>query len=59
VLFDDGWHDTPVYERGGLGPGTTIEGPAIVSEEHATTVVPPGGRLRVDRSGFLQILVGQ
>jgi len=59
VLFDDGWHDTPVYERGGLGPGATIEGPAIVSEEHATTVVPPGGRLRVDRSGFLQISVGQ
>src|SRR5207302_909001 len=52
VLFDDGWHDTPVHERGRLGVDTEIEGPAVVSEDHATTIVPPGGRLRVDRFGL-------
>ena len=59
VLFDDGWHDTPVHERGRLGADTEIEGPAVVSEEHATTIVPPGGRLRVDRFGLLEISVGE
>ena len=58
VLFDDGWQDTPVHERGRLGPGTELDGPAIVSEDHATTLVPPGSRLAVDRSGLLEISVG-
>jgi len=59
VLFDDGWRETPVHERGRLGPGKEIEGPAVVSEDHATTIVPPGGHLRVDRFGFLEITVGE
>jgi len=59
VLFDDGWHVTPVHERGRLGADTEIEGPAVVSEDHATTIVPPYGRLRVDRSGLLEISVGE
>jgi len=57
VLFDDGWEDTSVYPRSGLGVDREIEGPAIVEEDHATTVVPPGARLHVDRFGLLAIEV--
>jgi N-methylhydantoinase A len=59
ALFEDGWQETPVLERKGLAHGTQVDGPAIVSEDHATTVVPPGGRLRVDRGGLLEIQVGR
>ncbi|MFD0660722.1 hypothetical protein [Thermocatellispora tengchongensis] len=38
----------PVYERAGLAPGAAFHGPAIVEEREATTVVPPGTRVRVD-----------
>ncbi|MBL27794.1 MAG: 5-oxoprolinase, partial [Rhodospirillaceae bacterium] len=34
-------HDTPVYERAHLAPGTTLAGPAIVIEPTGTTVVEP------------------
>ncbi|GAA5050134.1 N-methylhydantoinase A [Thermocatellispora tengchongensis] len=43
-----GWTATPVYERAGLAPGAAFHGPAIVEEREATTVVPPGTRVRVD-----------
>jgi N-methylhydantoinase A len=59
VLFDEGWQDTPVHERKGLAPGTEIDGPAIVAEDHATTIIPPGGRLRLDPRGLLEIQVGR
>ncbi|TLZ92867.1 MAG: hydantoinase/oxoprolinase family protein [Methanobacteriota archaeon] len=57
VLFDDGWHDVPVHERSRLGVGSEIDGPAIVAEDHATTVVPPGAHLTVDRLGLLEVEV--
>ena len=59
VLFEDGWHETPVYERNRLGVGRSMEGPAVVSEDHVTTVVPPGGHLTVDRFGLLEVEVGR
>jgi 5-oxoprolinase (ATP-hydrolysing) len=35
-------HDTPVYDRERLSPGTRVAGPAILIEANATTVVEPG-----------------
>jgi 5-oxoprolinase (ATP-hydrolysing) len=35
---------TPVYDRGDLAAGDAIEGPAIVVDANATTVVEPGWR---------------
>ena len=35
-------HDAPIYERSALRVDDRIEGPAIVVEPHATTVVEPG-----------------
>ncbi|HKW42576.1 MAG TPA: hypothetical protein VJP06_00170, partial [Thermoplasmata archaeon] len=57
VLFGEGWFDTPVVPRDSLVIGAELEGPAIVEEEHATTVVPPTARLRVQPPGILEIRV--
>ena len=43
-----GYLDTPVYDRYGLGPGATFDGPAIIEERESTTVIGPGARVRVD-----------
>lgn len=57
VLFEDGWVDTQVVPRDTLGIGSELEGPTIVEEEYATTVVPPDSRLRVEPPGVLVIRV--
>lgn len=44
---------TAIWERRALTPGSAIAGPAIVTEEVATTLVKPGWRARVDRDGHL------
>jgi len=41
-------YDTPVYDRNRLAPGATIEGPAIVREANATTVLEPGWQANMD-----------
>jgi N-methylhydantoinase A len=58
VWFDGHWHDTPVFRRETLGPGIALEGPAIVEQLDATTVVEPGDRVAVDALGNLVISVG-
>ena len=57
VLFEDGWHEARVGPRRTLPVGFGADGPLIVEEDHATTVVPPGAHLRVDRLGLLEIEV--
>ena len=47
------WLDTPVYQRTGLLPGMSLDGPAIVQQTDTTTVVEPGMRMRVDGHGNL------
>ncbi len=57
VVFSNGAaaeeHDTPIYDRAKLVPGTTISGPAIVTQYDTTTVLPPGWRLTVDATRSL------
>jgi N-methylhydantoinase A len=54
VDFDEfGRHETRIYERERLGAGAELEGPAIVEEPAASTVVSPGQRLQVDEFGNL------
>jgi 5-oxoprolinase (ATP-hydrolysing)/N-methylhydantoinase A len=48
---------TPVHSRYALPPGTRIEGPAIIEEDEATTVIPPGDEVAVDEHGNLVITV--
>ncbi len=40
-------HPTPVYDREAISPGDAIDGPAIVVDANATTVVEPGWRAEV------------
>jgi N-methylhydantoinase A len=47
-----------VYSREKLLAGNRLEGPAIVEEASATTVVPPGHELTVDELGNLVITTG-
>lgn len=54
VFFSgDGWLDTPIYERAGLGFGASAQGPLVVEEPTTATVVCPGQRLTVDKYGNL------
>lgn len=48
-----GFVKTPIYGRERLGVGACLEGPCIVEEESATTVVRAGQRLAVDEYGNL------
>ena len=56
--FEGGFRDTPVYDREALEPGEAIEGPAIIEEREATTVIGPGDRITLDASRALRITVG-
>jgi N-methylhydantoinase A len=55
VMFDNEWLDADIFQRDLLSPGNRFEGPAIVHEYSATTVVPPGCRAAVDTFSNLLI----
>jgi 5-oxoprolinase (ATP-hydrolysing) len=47
-MFSAGrWHEAPLYRREDLASGQRIEGPAIIAEANATTVVEPEWRASV------------
>lgn len=59
VDFDDlGRYETNTYERDRLGAGAAIEGPAVIEEAAASTLVLPGQKLHVDAYGNLIIETG-
>jgi 5-oxoprolinase (ATP-hydrolysing) len=43
----DAWHDTNLYQRVDLRVGDQVEGPAIIAEDNATTVIEAGWQARV------------
>jgi N-methylhydantoinase A len=51
VWFDGAWRDTSVWSRLGLPAGAVIEGPAILEQPDATTVIEPELLGRVDALG--------
>jgi 5-oxoprolinase (ATP-hydrolysing) len=53
MWVDDRWCDIPVYEREALGPGTTIDGPAIIAEANGTTVIDAGWIGAINDKGHL------
>ncbi|HEY1153351.1 MAG TPA: hydantoinase/oxoprolinase family protein, partial [Pseudolabrys sp.] len=53
VWFDGGVRDTQIWSRLDLPAGTIIEGPAILEQPDATTVIEPGFTGRLDDLGNL------
>jgi N-methylhydantoinase A len=53
-----GFVPTAVYDRGRLGVGDELEGPAVVEEEGSTLVIGPDGRARVASSGNIVLTLG-
>jgi 5-oxoprolinase (ATP-hydrolysing) len=53
-MFTGGaWAPVSLHQRAGLAPGAAVDGPAIIAEELATTVVEPGWRAVVRDDGDL------
>jgi N-methylhydantoinase A len=52
---DEGWVNAAVYERAALAADDSFEGPAVVEEPTATTLLSPGHTLTVDEYGNLFI----
>ena len=48
-------YPTARFHREALAPGCSIDGPAIVEEATATTVIPPEGSATIDEYGCLVI----
>ena len=57
VYFDNGFVECPVYERGLLGAGVRIDGPAVIEQPDSTTVVEPGTSAVVGPGGTLIVRV--
>jgi len=61
VFFESvsGVVDAPVYQRSDLRGGDRLDGPAIVEQMDATTVLPPGAIAEADRLGNLRVTVAR
>ena len=49
------WMDAGLYVRESLRAGAVIDGPAIVAEKNATTVVEPGWQARLSAAGPIEM----
>jgi len=47
AYFDGEWLETPLFVREDTRPGDAIDGPAIIAERNATTLVEPGWRAEI------------
>src|SRR5579884_263512 len=53
-FFSQGrWHDAHVYTRDQLGPGTKVNGPAIIIEPHQTIVIESGWQAELTAKNHL------
>jgi N-methylhydantoinase A len=55
VSFDSTFVETAIHRREALPVDTAMPGPAIIEEDGATTVVPPGFNATLDRFGILTL----
>jgi N-methylhydantoinase A len=53
VWFGGKTHPTKIYQRSALPRDSRLDGPIVINEAGATTVVPPGWYMRVHASGPL------
>ncbi len=59
AFFSDGggWVPTAVIDRAALRPGNVLKGPAVVQQDDATTLIPPGAVAKVDP--YLNLIIGE
>lgn len=57
VFFNSKAIPTPIYERNDLALGKAMNGPAVITEYSATTVIPPHKKFHVDAAGNLLIQI--
>ena len=57
VFFQEGLRDCPVYDRSKLGAGAQFDGPAILTQLDATTLVGLGEHVRIDDVGSMVITI--
>jgi len=58
-VFDGGtgaWQSWPEYGRAALRPGAHAPGPAIVTEDETTTVVPAGFQFSIGGEGYIWLI---
>jgi len=55
IAFAAGEADVPVYDRTKLGRGARIEGPAVITQLDATTLILPGQEAAVDKYGSIVV----
>ena len=56
VWMDGAWRSAALFHRADLLAGQTFGGPAVVTQDDCTTVVPPGFTVRVDEYTNLRIM---
>ncbi|MBL8307229.1 MAG: hydantoinase B/oxoprolinase family protein, partial [Rubrivivax sp.] len=49
------WHDAGLFVRESLRAGATIDGPAVIAEKNATTVVEPGWQAVLKAAGPIEL----
>ncbi|HUB04265.1 MAG TPA: hydantoinase/oxoprolinase family protein [Solirubrobacteraceae bacterium] len=59
IVFGRSEREAEVVEREHLRPGGVLEGPAVIIEATATTVVPPACTARIDDFGTIVIQIGE
>ncbi len=59
IVFGRTEREAQVLQRDDLAPGSTHNGPAVIIEATATTVVPPGCTARIDDFGTIVIEIGE
>ncbi|MBC6463658.1 hydantoinase/oxoprolinase family protein, partial [Actinomadura sp. HBU206391] len=53
VFVEGAWTEVALHDRKDLRPGDTVDGPAIIAEANATTVVEPGWQAAVNELDHL------
>ncbi|HDS30263.1 MAG TPA: hydantoinase/oxoprolinase family protein, partial [Firmicutes bacterium] len=57
IRFDRKWMNAPIYERKTVPIESEIQGPALISEDFDTLVLPPDSSMHLDRKGNAIITV--
>ena len=58
VFFDGTAQATAILDRNGITAGDVVEGPAIIEETTATTLLPPGWQARLIDGGHMALTKG-